>query len=166
MGVEVDIVKNRINEAIIKSKAAQELMHRVYTEELDKVVKDKKFLEQEQKFLDQIKKVETELREITANEKLLKEITEQGMPEKTKDLCNSLMQKTAEIRRELETLGSKEHQIEEAKKTEVKEIKEEEKEISGLTRLVDELKDLEQRLISILEKRDLIAESRKTQVKL
>jgi hypothetical protein len=156
----------KIQEALEINRKAQELLHKVWGEELTIVREDRDLLKKEEEFLENIKRMEEELKQVAVGEHLLDKAVKAKSTEVIRKMCDDLRLRISTIIRKLETLRSQEHAVEEKKGAEIKGIREELKDTTKVEDLAEQLKDLEKRIISMAEKASIVTKAKIRQIKL
>lgn len=151
-----------VKEALEINRKAEELLERIFGEGLYLSRKDKELLEKEEEFLGKLKDMEAELKAMVLEEYALDSAIKARNAEVIRTMCTDLRNKISIIARELETLRNQEHVVEEKRKTEIKEIEEELKDTSSAEELIEELKALEERIVSLAEKTGTISKAKKS----
>lgn len=154
-----------IQEALEVNRKAQELLHKVWGEELDIVRENRDLLKREEGFLENIKKMEDELKQIAVEEHTLDQAVKTRSVEIIRKMCDDLRFRISTVLRELETLRSQEHAIQEKRGTEIEDMGAEEKDTVMVVDLVEQLKDLERRIISMAERIEIAAKAKRRQIK-
>jgi len=147
-----DYLKARLNEALEINNKIADLIKQLEQHQLKVVRTDKELLESEEKLLDTVRSLIGDLKAINLDETVLKNAIEELSGDIARKILNDLKQKLAQAIRKAEEIAKEKRAIEEARKSEEKELKEEWSEVITVEALLEQLKELNDRIERMSEK--------------
>ncbi|MBW2979268.1 hypothetical protein KY307_01280 [Candidatus Woesearchaeota archaeon] len=147
-----DYLKARLNEALEINNKIADLIKQLEQHQLKVVRTDKELLESEEKLLDTVRSLIGDLKAINLDETVLKNAIEELSGDIARKILNDLKQKLAQAIRKAEEIAKEKRAIEEARKSEEKELKEEWSEAITVEALLEQLKELNDRIERMSEK--------------
>lgn len=147
-----DYLKARLNEALEINNKIADLMKQLEQHQLKVVRTDKELLESEEKLLNKVRSLIDDLKAINLDETVLKNAIEELSGDIARKMLDDLKQKLAQAIRKAEEIAKEKRAIEEARKSEEKELKEEWSEAITVEALLEQLKELNDRIERMSEK--------------
>jgi len=147
-----DYLKVRLNEALEINNKIADLMKQLEQHQLKVVRTDKELLEAEEKLLDKVRSLIDDLKSINLDETVLKNAIEELSGDIARKMLDDLKQKLAQATRKAEEIAKEKRAIEEARKSEEKELKKEWSEAVAIEALLEQLKELNDRIERMSEK--------------
>jgi len=147
-----DYLKARLNEALEINNKIADLMKQLEQHQLKVVRTDKELLEAEEKLLNNVRTLIDDLKSINLDETVLKNAIEELSGDIARKMLDDLKQKLAQAIRKAEEIAKEKRAIEEARKSEEKELKEEWSEAVAIEALLEQLKELNDRIERMSEK--------------
>ena len=144
-----DKTSETITRIIDLGRKIRQAVHEIWLEELKLVRQDRLLLELEEKILHEMERLESQLKQFEAEEKVLETAYQERSLELFKKLCADVKQRISQLNSELVHIGRELRSTEEKKLSEAERIAFEEKRLKLVHQLAEKLKDLEKEIAEL-----------------